>query len=203
MTSYIAVSVVVAVAAVVLAGLPGAHSTATEQVPITKSSPSPTVTCVDATYLTAAVDHVMTAAATTEPVQVYGPPGGRHSRMLADARRENLAAERNPRGEGVLVTLVYGGDGVFAASSAHRAGWLVVHGSIYPADVDAAQAFGRLYDGYPADVQAAAGLSSSAFGLDAFGVEDFITYNADTVEQFRAFVDAGNDLCGPRAVWGS
>lgn len=162
-------------------------------------TPSP---CTAPQELTDAVALVMKAGTGDTSIRVYGEPGGSTNKTFTKAKTSDFAAELNPKGDGVLVTLVYESGPDFARSTVTRTGWLVLDGAIYPVDPTAAQAFGLLDNGYPAAVEQAAGISSGT-DLDAFGVDDFDAYNADTVGQMRAFVDEANDLCGPRSIWGS
>jgi hypothetical protein len=154
--------------------------------------------CVDPPELTSAVNTLLAASEVGSTVTVYGESGGRRNDMFQQFPRTEFAAMRNPKGAGILVTLVYGGGDVYARHSAHRAGWLLQNGTIYPTDVDAAQAFGLLLNGYPDDVKQSAGLGQNYFGLKAYGVDDFITYNSDTYQKYSAFVKAANQLCAAR-----
>lgn len=172
-------------------------SPASEQTPAVTQVP-----CVDDANLVAAVDTFLGAARRDGTVAVHGETGGRGNNLLELLERTDLAATPNPNGEGVLVSLVYGGDGAFARSTAHRAAWLSLDGAIYPVDVDAAQAFSLLWAGYPDDIKSRAGLGQDYFGLDAYGLSDFVAWNADTTADFSAFLVEANSLCFQPTPWG-
>ena len=158
--------------------------------------------CIDSPELVSAVDTVWSARLGQTDASVYGDPGGRTNNLMGLLKRGELAAMRNPKGAGVVISVVYAGDGVFARDTAHRAGWLVLDGAIYPIDVDAAQAFGLLLDGYPEPVTQSAGLDDKHFGMDSYGMEDFVAYNADNIADYSTFLNEANELCDAPAPWG-
>ena len=137
----------------------------------------------------AARDHPAGAA-------VWGEEGGRGNNLLALLMRDDLAAMDNPKGRGVLVSVVYAGDGASARSTARRTGWLVIDDDLYPINVEAAAAFDLLWDGYPPSVMAAAGLADDDyFDFTAYGIDEFVSYNADTAADYYAFLGAANERC--------
>jgi hypothetical protein len=176
--------------------------TASPSAPATVAASPTRQPCSDAPELVAAVDLILSAGGEDRAVSVYGDAGGRTNNLMELARRSNFAAMGNPKGEGVIVSLVYAGDGANARDTAHRAGWLILDGAIYPIDVDAAQAFGLLWSGYPEAVKRSAGLGSDYFGMSGYGLDDFIAYNADTASEFERFVGAANELCESPTPWG-
>ncbi|WP_206119939.1 hypothetical protein [Cellulomonas sp. HD19AZ1] len=129
---------------------------------------------------------------------IWGEEGGAGNNLLDLLTRDDLAAMENPKGRGVLVSVVYAGDGAFARSTAHRTGWLVIDETLYPVNVPAAAAFDLLWDGYPPAVMADAGLQADDyFDFTAYGLEEFVSYNADTASDYSAFLVAANERCEP------
>ncbi|WP_141990130.1 hypothetical protein [Rhodoglobus vestalii] len=108
--------------------------------------------------MVAAEDMMMFASKDQSEVPVYGEGESRTNRIFELMQRDDLAASKNPKGAGVIVSLVYGGDGAFARDTARRTGWLVLDGVVYPIDVAEAQAVGTLSSGYPDPIEQAAGL---------------------------------------------
>lgn len=175
---------------------------------ITPAATHPTVEqitpppCVDDPELVAAVDTLLAATRADAGIAVYGAPGGRLSNVVELLERADLAAMRNPLGSGILVSIVQHGGKALARDTAHRTGWLILDGSVYPVDIGAAQAFGLLWDGYPDDVKQTTGLGQNYFGLDDYGVTEFVAYNADSTARFYEFLDDANALCSTPTVWG-
>lgn len=162
---------------------------------LTTSSPTPTP-CVDDPRLVAAVDVIWAAKLNPGATNVYGQAGGGTSNNLLElVKYRNLAAIENPKGDGVVVSVVAGGGKAFARDTVNRTGWLVMDGSIYPIDANAAQAFGLRWNGYPTSVQDRAGLASDYFDFDSYGISDFVAYNADTTAKLSAFMVEANGLC--------
>ncbi|WP_402844669.1 hypothetical protein [Microbacterium sp. GXS0129] len=133
---------------------------------------------------------------------VFGEVGGRRNNLFELLDRTDVAAMPNPKGAGVLLSVVYRGDDALARSTAHRTAWLLLDGTIYPVDTDASQAFALLWDGYPDGVKAAAGLGSDYFSLASYGVRDFESWNADSQGRFTTFLNEANGLCTAPTVWG-
>jgi hypothetical protein len=160
--------------------------------------------CVDAPELVAAVDTLLAARDSGGIGGVYGEVGAGSNNLMDQAERTDIAAMHNPRGDGVLLSIVYGGDKVFASSTANRAAWLVLNDTVYPVDVPASQAFGLLWAGYPAEVKQAAGIGPNYFSLDdAFGISDFVSYNADSLDEHELFFVEANELCERPTNWDS
>lgn len=169
------------------------------------ASPQPTAvtsTCADDPNLIAAVDAFVLAAQGGGELPVHGETGGRRSNLFDRLDRTDIAAMRNPKGGGTLLSVVYGGDDVFARSSVHRAAWLYLDGVLYPVDVDAAESFALRWAGYPEGVKQSAGLGSNYFGLKAYGLSDFETWNADTRSKLNLFQNEANELCATPTLWG-
>jgi len=172
--------------------------------PTARLSTTASAPCVDAPELVAAVDTLLAARDSGGISGVYGEVGTGSNNLMDQAERTDIAAMHNPRGDGVLLSIVYGGDKVFARSTASRAAWLVLNDTVYPVDVQASQAFGLLWAGYPAEVKQAAGIGSNYFSLDdAFGISDFVSYNADSLDEHELFVVEANELCERPTNWGS
>lgn len=191
-------SVLAALAAVLLAGC----SQAPPSDPAPTLTPSPTP-CVEPPELEEAVDAVAKAAVFPQGATVYGEEGGRANNLREHLEREALAAMVNPKGEGVIVSTVYAGSGAGFRSTAKRTGWLVLDDALYPINVEAAAAFGLLWDGYPPNVMTRAGLApDDYFGFDSYGIDEFVAYNDDTRSEYRDFVVAANQRCGELSVWG-
>jgi hypothetical protein len=166
------------------------------------SEPVATATpCTDDPNLVAAVDLFYAAALDSSTTPVHGEPDGRTNRMFSRLDRTDLAAMRNPEGFGTLISLVYPTDGPFEYSAARRAAWLIFDGAIYPVDVDAAQAFGLRWAGYPEDVKQSAGLGNNYFSLSAYGISDFESWNTDTTSKYVAFLNEANELCNAPTLW--
>lgn len=164
-------------------------------------TPSPTA-CVEDPELEAAVDIVMKAAAAPSRAPVYGEVDGRSNNLTEHLGRDALAAMMNPKGEGVLISTVYAGSNAFARSTAHRTGWLVLDETLYPINVPGAEAFGLRWDGYPPDVMTRAGhTGTDYFTFESYGIDEFVSYNADTTADLDAFVVAANQRCGKPADW--
>jgi uncharacterized lipoprotein YehR (DUF1307 family) len=183
-------SVIPVIALALSATLAGCVETA-----VVAETTSAAVPCVDQPELTGAVDTLWAAREGQDDVTVFGPEGSGSNNLLDLMKRSNLAAMANPNGSGIVVSIVYAGDRVFARSTAHRAGWLVLNQVLYPIDVNAAQTFGVLKDVVPVSVAREAGLGSSSYGMEAYGVEDFVSYNDDTIEGYIAFLNEANQLC--------
>jgi hypothetical protein len=183
--------------------LTGCGGTSVASPPAVMTTPSPTTTppCVESPDLLAATDTFLAAAGAGSTVPVNGAPGGRRSNLFDHLETSDLAAMTNPLGRGVIVSVVYGNGKAFARDTAQRVGWLILDGSVYPMDVEASQAFGLLWDGVADEVRQAAGVGED-FGLDAYGLTDFVSFNADSTVRFRSFLDEANRLCATPTVWG-
>lgn len=108
-------------------------------------------------------------------VAVYGPPDP--YRRRPEAFLQHLWSRPNKLGEGVLVTATVDGKNDMANRTRNRAGWLVLDEKIYPLNVDAAQAFGRLYDSPKGAERKRLGLPTDYFTMEsAFGIEDRILF---------------------------
>jgi hypothetical protein len=114
----------------------------------------------------------------------------------------DLAVMQNPKGEGVLITLVYPSGPALARKTATRAGWLLLDEVLYPANVDGAQAFSLLWDGYPDDVKKRAGIESNYYSLNSYGFDEIVAYNSDTYWKLDEFVNEANELCSTPTIWG-
>jgi len=186
------------VAAVALTGCASSESPSPD-IPFQETQGAPQASpasCEDDPALTTAVQTVIDARQPHSTIKVYGEAGGRAGRLIDGASSSDFAAEKNPSGQGVIVSLVYPSGPDFARSTATRAGWLVLSGTVYPIGVDGAESYGLLFNGYPSTVKAAAGINpASDDELDAFNIDDFIAYNADTQGEFDAFLSAANALC--------
>lgn len=146
----------------------------------------------------------MSAASGEGSIPVYGADGGRGNNLLERLKRSDVAAIANPLGEGVLVSVIYGGDRIYPSGSqtAHRTAWLVLDGTLYPVDVDAAQAFDLRWDGYPEEVKARTGLGEDYFSLDSYGFSDFTSWNSDRGDKFESFLVEATGLCSAPTPWG-
>lgn len=172
------------------------------QSPVDRSvEPTPTV-CVNSPALTDAVSIFWEIKENPIKGKIYGETGGRQNNILELLEKSDLAAIQNPRGHGIIVSLIYAGDGAFARATAHRAGWLVLNGVVYPINVDGSAAFGLLWDGYPDDVKIEAGLGEDYFGFDSYGIQDFVAYNTDEGYLFNQFANEANGLCELQTSWG-
>lgn len=165
--------------------------------PVTSNSP-----CVESPELSAAVETVYSAKTPGVKLTVYGETGGGSNNFIELLEKSDLAAMKNPNGNGVLVTLVYASGPALARSTAMRTGWLVLSGKLYPINVPAAQAFSLLWDGYPEDIMKSAGIESNYFGLDSYGLEEIVAFNSDTYSEFDAFLAEANQLCTQVTEWG-
>jgi len=141
------------------------------------------------------VDAIWAARSNPSSANIYGEVGGGKSNLLEPLKKPNLAAIENPKGSGVIVSVVYAGDGAFASDTAHRSGWLVMDSAIYPIDVEGARAFELLWDGYPEDVRIAAGLGGAHSDFESYGMKEFVSYNADTRANYALFLQEANHLC--------
>lgn len=163
--------------------------------------PKPTV-CVNAPELTGAISTFWAVQENPGNGKVYGEAGARLNNILDLLRKSDLAALTNPRGDGVIVSMIYAGEGVLARATARRAGWLALNEVIYPINIDASAAFGLLWDGYPDDVKIAAGLGEDYFGFDSYGIADFVAYNSDEGYLYNSFAGEANGLCESQTTWG-
>lgn len=162
------------------------------------NTPSSVPSCEDSAELVAAVDTVWQAGQNPALASVYGAEGGSRTTNLFDLLNyDNLAAIENPIGTGILVSVVYAGDDVFARQTAKRTGWLVLDDWLYPVNVEGSAAFGLLWDGYPDDVKVEAGLGEDYFDFESYGISEFVSFNADTTSKLHAFMNEANGLCHP------
>jgi len=189
-----------AATAIIAAILSGCATTS----PPVQGTTTPTgAPCTERPELLAAIDTLFAAQGGGNEGAVYGQAGGRQNNLVTRAKPSDVAAMMNPKGDGVLLSIVTAGDGAFAADTAHRSAWLILGGIIYPVNVDAAQAFGLLWDGYPDEVKRAAGLGTNYVSLEeSYGVRDFISYNSDTFGDYEDFVAEANERCERTTSWG-
>lgn len=107
-------------------------------------------------------------------VSVFGEtdPYNRRDEIL-----QHLWSRPNPRGAGTIVTASRDGKNDMANRTRRRAVWLVLDKTVYPLNVPAAAAFGRLSSGLPKAVAKKAGLPDSYFKIEEhLGFEDEILF---------------------------
>jgi hypothetical protein len=156
------------------------------------------VTCSDPQVLVDAISTFWRIKENPTSHGIYGAPGAGGNNLLSQMRQSNLAATFNPRGNGVLITVIHS-EGTW---SLRRSGWLLLDGVLYPIDTDGANAFKRLYNGFPAGVRNRAGISSDLLGAETFGIEGFLTYNQGEVAKYDAFISGATSLCHQPIIWG-
>ena len=120
-------------------------------------------------------DGTALAQAGTSKVKVHdGPPDLTPHRI---AMVQHLWSRPNPHGEGVIVTASQDGKNDSANRTRSRAVWLVLGGTIYPLNVNAARAFGILQDVLPPQIATKAGLPSGGTSTEkSLGIEDYILF---------------------------
>lgn len=165
----------------------------------TTATPTP---CVDDPELVAAVDAFMDAAQGGS-TRVWGLEGNGHSNnLLEELVRSDVAAMRNPAGEGTILSVAYGSGKAGFRDTVSRAAWLYLDGVIYPMGFVAHATFRLIDDGVPPDVEVAAGFYLRGSVLTDLGIYEIVAYNADTKHEVREFLDRASDLCELPTIWG-
>lgn len=154
-------------------------------------TPEPTK-CVDDPLLAEAVSKVWKTIQNPKEGKVHGEPNGGLNNLRQIVKLSDLDAIKNPKGEGIIVSTIYGG-GAGSRIEAWRTGWLLLDYVLYPINVDAAQAFGLLKDVYPAGVELRAGIVDYPFGFKAFEMDE--SYSRNIGRRYEEFRKEANSLC--------
>ena len=99
-------------AAVALTGTMAVSGCASTTEPTARLSTTASAPCVDAPELVAAVDTLLAARDSGGISGVYGEVGAGSNNLMDQAERTDIAAMHNPRGDVVLLSIVYGGEKV-------------------------------------------------------------------------------------------